>query len=278
MWNQIKTVLLLGALTGLMLAIGMFLAGTTGLTVALAFALLMNFITYFFSAKIVLWMYRAKEAKKNEHSRLHHIVENVAKKAGIPKPKVYIIPSEQPNAFATGRNPKNGVVACTEGIMKLLNHDELEGVIAHEIAHIRNRDILIATIAATIAAVISYVTAMARWSVIFGSDDDRGNIFSIILLSIITPIVAMIIQLAISRAREYHADATGARFIANTKGLASALKKIERAVHSYPMRFGNAATSSLFIQNPFTFKGVMSLLSTHPPTDERIKRLNRMSF
>ncbi len=280
MWNQIKTILLLGTLTGLMLSIGLILGGTSGLTIALVFAVLMNFITYFFSAKIVLMMYKAKEAKKADYSKLHSIVEKIAKQANISKPKIYIIPTEQPNAFATGRNPKNAVVACTEGIIKLLTNEELEGVIAHEIAHVKNRDILITTIAATIAAVISYVAAVARWGMIFGNDrdDNAGNIVALLLLTIITPIVATIIQLAISRAREYHADATGASFIKESKGLSSALKKIEKAAHIHPMRFGNASTASLFIQNPFTFKGVMTLLSTHPSTDERIRRLNQLKF
>jgi len=280
MWNQLKTIILLSALTGLMLGVGLLIGGSQGLTIALIFAALMNFIMYFFSAKIVLMMYKAKEAKKSDYPKLHLMVEKIAKQADIPKPKIYIIPTNQPNAFATGRNPKSAVVACTEGIMKLLNNEELEGVIAHEIAHVKNRDILITTIAGTIAAVISYVAAMARWGMIFGNDRDNnsGNIIALLLLTIITPIVATIIQLAISRAREFHADATGASFIKNPKGLASALKKIEKAVHVNPMRFGNASTASLFIQNPFTFKGVMTLLSTHPATDERIKRLNQLKF
>lgn len=279
MINQLKTAVLLGLLTGLMLAAGWLLGGQAGLMIALIFSLLMNFFSYFFSDKIVLLMYRAKEAKKSEYHSLHEVVEEVAKSAGIPKPKVYIIPTQTPNAFATGRNPKHAVVACTEGILNLLDKEELKGVIAHEMAHVKNRDILIATVAATIAGVISYLAQMAQFAAIFGGgnrDRDSGNMIGLIALAIITPLIALIIQLAISRSREYFADETGARTIKNPKALASALQKLELGVHRNPLRFGSPATSSLFIVNPFSVHGITNLLSTHPPLDERIRRLNQM--
>ena len=281
MINQIKTVLLLGLLTGLVLGVGWLLGGQGGLAIALIFALIMNFGSYFFSDKIVLFMYRAKEAKKSDYPSLHSVVEDVAKQAGIPKPKVYIIPTQSPNAFATGRSPKHAVVACTEGILQLLGKDELKGVIAHEISHVKNRDILIMTIAATIAGVISYLANMAQYAAIFGSGDrdrDSGDILGLIILTIITPIIAVLLQLAISRSREYLADESGARTIKNPKALASALHKLEFGVKANPLRFGSAATNSLFIVNPFSARGLVNLLSTHPPLDERIRRLNQMKF
>ena len=280
-WNQIKTVLLLGTLTGLMLAFGLWLGGRTGLTIALGFALLMNFVMYFFSDKIVLFMYHAKEAKKSDYPQLHKIVEEIAKHAGIPKPRVYIIPTASPNAFATGRNPKHAVVACTEGILGLLNHEELKGVLGHEIGHVKNRDILVTTIAATLAAVISYIATMVRYAAIFGRNDregNTGNLFSLLALTIITPLIALLIQLAISRSREYLADETGARLVKNPKALASALRKLHEGVRHHPLRGGSPATSSLFIVNPFSSNFIVSLLSTHPPVEERCKRLEKMHF
>ncbi len=272
--------MLLGALTGLMLLAGRILGGAQGLTFALFFAFIMNFGAYFFSHKIVLAMYHAKEAKKTEYSQLHKIVEEVAQKANVPKPKIYIIPTQTPNAFATGRNPNNAVVACTQGILSLLTTDELKGVIAHEIAHVKNRDILVTTIAATIAGVISYLAQMAQFAAIFGNRDDRdsGNFLGIIVLAILTPLIAMIIQLAISRSREYLADERGARTIKSSKGLASALLKLDGAIKHNPMQFGSPTTSSLFILNPFSAKGFTSLFSTHPSTQERIRRLNEIKF
>lgn len=282
MFNRLKTLILLGALSGLMLGAGLLLGGRSGLTIALVIALVMNFISYFFSSKIVLMMYHAKEVKKNTHPKLFAIVSEVAKKAKVPMPKVYIIPTQSPNAFATGRNPKNAVVAATEGILSLLNDEELKGVIAHEMSHIKNRDILIQTIAVTIATAISYVAQMAQWAAIFGGsrDDDNGgsNIFTILALAIITPIVATLIQLAISRSREYLADESAAKILNNGRGLASALHKLENGIAQKPMRGTPQTTSSLFIANPFSMKGMFSLLSTHPPIDERIKKLNAMKF
>jgi heat shock protein HtpX len=276
--SQLKTVLLLGVLAGLALGVGYIFGGTTGLTIAFIIALIMNGITYFWSDKIVLFMYRAKEASKEEQPELHSIVEQVAVLAGIPKPKVYIMESATPNAFATGRNPKNAVVCCTTSIMRLLSKQELKGVIAHEMAHIKNRDILIMTIAATVAAVISYVGMMARW-VPMGDRDDNGNsIVSILLVGILTPLIAMILQFAISRSREYLADASGARYLNDGASLANALAKLEHGVSVNPMTGAPQATASLFIVNPFSLRGIASLLSTHPPMDERIRRLKNMDF
>ena len=279
--NQLKTVLLLGLLTGLLLGVGQLVGGINGLTIAFIFAIIMNFGAYWFSDKIVLAMYRAKEVKESEAHRLFKIVREVSQMASIPMPKVYIIPSDASNAFATGRNPKHAAVAATQGILDLLNDDELKGVIAHEIAHVRNRDILIQSVAATIAGVISYVAFMARWAAIFGGfgrDRDSGNLIQLLVLAIVTPLLAMIIQLAISRSREYHADETGAKIIHSPFGLASALEKLDHDVKKHPMRLGNQSTAHLFILNPFSARGMMSLLSTHPPMQERIRRLKDMKI
>lgn len=278
--NQIKTVILLGALTGLLLLAGNLLGGTTGLAIGLIIALTLNFTSYWFSDKIVLAIYKAKKATKKEYPELHSMVKELAKKANIPKPEIYIIPSEISNAFATGRNPKNSAVAVTNGILKILNKNELKGVLGHELAHIANRDTLIATISATIAGVISYLALIARFAAIFGGGRNRdgGNIISLLLIAIITPIIATIIQLAISRSREYIADEKGAKISGESKGLANALIKLEQESTRNPLRKGNHATSSLFIVNPFTAKGFISLFSTHPKTEERVKRLNAMKY
>lgn len=280
--NQIKTIILLGTLTALMLWFGSFW-GRSGLFVALVFVLLMNFVTYFFSDKIVLAMYRAKEVKEKDSPNLFKIVKEVAHDAKIPMPRVYILPSETPNAFATGRNPKHSAVACTHGILNLLTKEELKGVIAHEISHIKNRDTLIMVIASTIAGVISYLAMMARFAAIFGGVGGRdnrngGNAISLLVLAIITPIIAMLIQLAISRSREYLADESGAKIIKNPDALASALEKLETGVKAHPLRMGSEATSSLFIVNPFRASTMLALLSTHPPMKERVKRLKEMKL
>lgn len=279
MKNQVKTAILLAVLTALFLFIGSFF-GKSGFYFALVFVAIMNFGSYWFSHKIVLWMYRAKEAKKAEYLKLYKIVADVARLSSLPMPKVYIIPSEQSNAFATGRGPANAVVAVTEGILKLLNEEELKGVIAHEFSHIKNRDILIATIAGTIAGVISYVGMMARWSAIFGGrDDDKGNnLVNLLILGIITPLIATLIQLSISRSREYLADESGAKTLSNSSGLASALEKLEEDGKKHPMRFGTPATAHIFISNPFRVAGILSLFSTHPPLPERVRRLKNMKF
>jgi heat shock protein HtpX len=278
MMNQFKTVVLLGLMTALLLWVGQLLGGISGLYVAGAFAIIMNFGSYWFSDKIVLKMYRAKEIKDTSHA-LYKIVHEIVEKAKIPMPKVYIIPSDNPNAFATGRNPKHAAVAATQGILNLLNRDELQGVMAHEMAHVKNRDILISTVAGTIAGVISYVAFMARWAAIFGGRDrEGGNMASMLVLAIITPLIAMVIQLAISRSREYLADATGAAMLKNSNGLASALAKLEQGAKTHPMKLGNNATAHMFIANPFRARGVMKLLSTHPPMQTRINKLKNMKF
>ena len=277
--NYIKTALLLGALTGLLLVVGRLIGGTAGLTIAIVFSVLMNFGALFVADKLVLAMYRAYEAKGAEYKSLREMVGEIAEKAGLPKPRVYIIPSESSNAFATGRSPKHAVVAVTQGILKLLSKEELKGVIAHEISHIKNRDMLVATVAATIAGVISYLAYMARFAAMFGGGrDDRegGGIVGLLALAILTPIIAMILQLAISRSREYLADESGARTIKNPKALASALAKLEAASKIVPMRRGNPTTSSLFIVNPFSARGLTGLFSTHPSTESRISKLNSL--
>ena len=277
--NQLKTAVLLALLTAIFLWIG-GLFGRNGFIFAAIFVGLMNFGSYWFSHKIVLWMYRAKEAKQSEYPKFYKIVKEISKLSNLPMPKVYIIPTNSPNAFATGRNPKNAVVAATEGILKILNDEELKGVIAHEFAHIKNRDILISTIVGTIAGVISYIGVMARWSAIFGGrDDDRGsNLISLLILGIITPLIATLIQLAISRSREYLADEVGAKTVKNGHSLADALEKIEKNVDINPLRFGNTATAHLFISNPFRNVSFLNFFMTHPRTQERTKRLREMKF
>lgn len=279
--NQIKTVLLLGILTALLLWIGSFW-GYNGLTIALVFVLLMNFFTYFFSDKLVLMMYGARLVTKQQSPELHEIVEDICKKANLPKPKIYVTPQEHANAFATGRNPKHAAVAVTKGILKLLTKEELKGVLAHELSHIKNRDILIATIAATIAGVISYIAMMARFAAIFGSRDSRdsGNALELLFLAILAPIIALIIQLAISRSREYLADESGARLIKNSTPLSHALLKLESSSKFLPLRktAQTEVTSHLFIVNPFTAKGLFTIFSTHPLVEDRVKRLKNLKF
>ena len=280
MLNQLKTVALLGALTGILLFVGGLIGGQQGLTIALFFAVLMNFGSYFFSHKIVLAMYHAKELKESEAPGIHAMVEEIAREAKIPKPKVYIIHAPHANAFATGPNPKKAVVAVTDGIVQLLTKEELKGVLAHEIGHVKNRDILISTIAATIASVISYLAFMVRWAAILGTgsrDDQRGsNVLGLLVMTIVAPLAAMIVQLAISRSREYLADERGARLIRNPLPLASALQKLESASHSRPLGMGSPSTAHLFIVKPFRGKGMLNLFSTHPPLHERVARLKKL--
>ncbi len=276
--NQFKTFVLLAVLTGLMLGVGSFF-GQNGFLIALAIVLIMNFLMYFFSDKIVLWMYKAKEVKESEKPSLYKTIREVTRLAKIPMPRVYIIPSSSPNAFATGRSPSHAAVAVTEGIIELLSEDELRGVIAHEISHVKNRDILVMTVASTIAGVISYLSSLARWSAIFGfggNSKDDNNLVALLVIAILAPIIAIILQLAISRSREYLADETGARTIRDPKSLANALEKLEKGISKNPLKFGNNSTSSLFIANPFSAKGVLSWFSTHPPIEERISRLRKM--
>lgn len=282
MINQIKTVLLIGALTGLLLFIGSFF-GTTGLTVAIIFVVILNGVIFFFSDKIALMMYRAKELKKSQMPWLHEMIKEITTEAGIPMPKgIYIIPTKQANAFAAGRSQSHYVLACTQGLLDILTKEELKGVMAHEVAHAKNRDVLVATIAATIAGVISYLAHMLQFGLIFGGGDDEGQstggIIGLIALAILTPIIALIIQMAISRNREYLADETGAKLVKNSKSLAKALEKIHASVKDSPLNFGSEATSSLFIANPFKGNVLTNLFSTHPNVDERIKRLNALTF
>lgn len=261
----IRTTLLLGLLTGIFLGIGFLLGGMGGATVALIFAALMNFFAYWYSDKIVLKMYGAKPSGDR---RLNSIVERLAKEAYLPKPKVYIINTPVPNAFATGRDPKHAAVAATRGLLDALDKEEVEGVIAHELAHIKNRDTLISTMAATIAGAISWLGYMAWW----GMSGRRGGSALLLPLIILAPLAATIVRMAISRGREYHADYTGAIISKNPSGLASALQKIEHIARNHPMQ-GNAATAHMWIVNPFKGDAIVSLFSTHPPVAERVKRL-----
>ena len=242
----------------------------------------MNFIGYWFSDKIALNMSGAQEVSVNEAPDLHHMVEKLAVQAGIPKPRVYIIPQDTPNAFATGRNPEHAAVAVTEGILRILRPEELEGVLAHELGHVRNRDILISSVAAVIAGAISYLATMAQWGAMFGmgrSDDDEGggggNMIAVLLMAIVAPIAAMLIQMAISRSREYVADATGAKIIGNGRPLANALQKLEEYNRQIPMQV-NPAQAQMYIVNPLSAGGFTRLFSTHPPIEERVDRLMAM--
>jgi heat shock protein HtpX len=276
--NTMKTIVLMVFLTVFFIFVGSLIGGKQGATLALILALGMNFFAYFFSHKIVLAMYGAKEVTEAEAPELYRIVRRLAQRAGLPMPKVYIIQSEQPNAFATGRSPKHGVVAVTTGIMRILSREELEGVIGHELAHIKHRDILISTIAATIAGAISYLAQMAMWASIFGrsDDEDSGHPIVSLLMMIIAPTIAMIIQLAISRAREYSADEGGAKIAGNPLYLANALRKLHYASQAIPME-ANPGTAHLFIVNPLSGRSLIKLLSTHPPIEERIERLEAMA-
>ncbi|HHN65369.1 MAG TPA: zinc metalloprotease HtpX [Nitrospirae bacterium] len=280
--NTVKTFVLLLTLTLFFVWLGGALGGRTGMTFALIFAGMMNFFAYWFSDRVVLAMYRAKEVTEAEAPELYSIVRRLTQKAGMPMPRVYIIHSEQPNAFATGRNPKHAAVAVTTGIMNILTPEELTGVIGHELAHIKHRDILISTVAATIAGAISYLAQMAQWAFIFGGfrgdDDEGGHPVVALLMMIIAPIIALIVQMAISRSREFAADAGGARIAGNPRYLASALKKLEWASQRVPMRNANPATSHMFIVNPLSGKNMMKLFSTHPPIEERVARLEAMSL
>ncbi len=277
MGNSVKTALLLGALTGLIMVIGRYLGGQQGMIIAFFFAMIMNFGSYWFSDKIVLKIYRASPVSEAEAPDLHRMVRQLSQQANLPMPKICVMPSESPNAFATGRNPQHAVVAVTQGILKLLNEDELRGVLAHELAHVKHRDILIGSIAATLAGVIMMVASMARWAALFGGfgrgdDDEGGGMIGLIAMSILAPLAAMLIQMAISRSREYAADAAGASFAGSPRGLASALKKISSASRRMPMK-AEAATAHMFIMNPLSGRKLMSLFSTHPPVEKRIGRL-----
>jgi heat shock protein HtpX len=281
--NQFKTTILLGALTGILLWVGNLVGGPQGLTIALIFSVAMNFGAYWFSDKLVLAIYRAQEVRESDAPKLYKIVKEVSELAKIPMPKVYAIPGNFMNAFATGRNWKNAAVAVTQPMLESMEEEELKGVIAHEISHIKNRDTLIQSIAATIAGVISYVAFMARWAAIFGGygrDRDGGNMLELLALAILTPILATIIQLAISRSREYLADASAAKTLGSGEGLASALEKLEANTKKHPLRpmSTTETTAHLFIVNPFSAHGLVRLFSTHPPIKERVRRLREMKL
>lgn len=278
MLNRFKTVALLGLLTTLFLFIGQLFGGTFGLVIATILAFTMNFGAYWFSDKIVLKMYKAQEVTANEVPELYQMVKTLSERAELPMPKVYIIPEQTPNAFATGRNPKNAAVAVTVGIMELLNREELFGVLAHEIGHIKNRDTLVMTVAGAIGGAISFIADMAFFSALFGGSDeeDNGSLVGGLLGLMIAPFAAMIIQMAISRSREFVADETGAILTGNPLALASALRKIEGWSKEVPIHSGTPATAHLFIINPFAGGGLGKLFSTHPATTERIKRLEAL--
>jgi heat shock protein HtpX len=277
MANGLKTAVLLGLLSGIVLAIGQYFGGANGLLLGLVFAVVMNFGSYWFSDKIVLRMYRAQEVGPGHP--LHTMVERLSRQAQLPMPKVYIIPDPSPNAFATGRNPSHAAVAATEGILQVLNQNELEGVIAHELAHVKNRDILISSVAATLAAVIMFAAHTAQFAAMFGGyggrgdDRDRGNNpIALLAMIILAPLAATLIQLAISRSREFSADATGAQIAGTPYGLADALRKIEAVARRVPLD-ANPATAHMFIVKPFSGAGLAGLFSSHPPTEARIAAL-----
>ena len=282
--NSIKTTMLMALLMALMVALGGIFAGHTGMTIMLIIALGMNFFSYWFSDRMVLSMYNAQEVDRQSAPELYGLVEKLAGRAGLPMPRVYIINEDAPNAFATGRNPSNAAVAVTTGLMRALDYNEISGVLGHELAHVKHRDILISTIAATMATVISYAASIAQWAAIFGggrsSDDDRGGIIGLIATAIIAPIAAALIQMAISRSREYSADEGGAEICGNPNYLASALEKIEYyALHGAPLSEATPATAHMCIINPLTGRDISfkSLFSTHPDTQERIARLREQA-
>jgi len=279
--NTLKTTILMALLTVLMVLIGNAVGGRHGVTMAFVMAAGMNFFSYWFSDKVVLSMYGAQEITESDDPRFYGIVRNLAQRAGLPMPKVYLIDSDTPNAFATGRNPDHAAVAATTGILRILSEDELAGVMAHELAHVKHRDILISTIAATFAGAITYLAHIAQWGAMFGGgrsdDDDRGGALGLIAMAILAPLAAMLVQMAISRSREYGADAGGASICGNPLSLANALRKLEMGNQQIPMQQANAATAHMFIVNPLTGGGLMSLFSTHPPMPERIARLQEMS-
>ncbi|HXV74886.1 MAG TPA: zinc metalloprotease HtpX [Candidatus Polarisedimenticolaceae bacterium] len=274
--NMIRTTLLLGLMTGLFLAIGYALGGQAGLVIAFALAAVMNFGSYWFSDKIVLASHRAQPVDARQAPRLHAIVDRLVARAGLPKPRLYVLPERAPNAFATGRDPEHAAVAVTQGLLELMDEEEVEGVVAHELAHVKNRDILISSIAATLAGAVTMLATMARWGAIFGGggrdDDNRGGLIGLIAMSILAPIAALVIQMAVSRSREYAADATGARMIGHPHGLARALGKLDQYSKRIPLH-SSPASSHMFIVMPLSGRAVMSLFSTHPPIEQRIRRL-----
>ena len=283
MMNQFKTTLLLSLLTVLLVAMGGAIGGSGGMLIAFVMAAVMNFGSYWFSDKIVLRMYGAQEIERSDNPAFYDMVERLAQRADLPMPKVYIIPDQSPNAFATGRNPSHAAVAATEGILRILSPEELEGVMAHELGHVKNRDILISTIAATFAGAISMIGSMLQWGAMLGAgrDDEEGGglggLVGSLAMAILAPFMAMLIQMAVSHSREYLADATGAEICGKPRALASALGRLQNASQQIPMHDATPATAHMFIVNPLTGGGMMSLFSTHPPMEERIARLQAMA-
>ena len=279
--QQLRTVFFLGLLTALLLAIGLAVGGSDGLVVAFIFAAIMNFVSYFYSDKIVKWLYHAQPlpAHTAEGKRAHHLVQSTCQKMQLPKPELFFIAEDSPNAFATGRNPKHASVVFTQGILQLLNDTELEGVIAHELSHIKNHDILISSIAATIAGAIGTIAYMLQFAAFGGRDSENRNPLGLLFIAITVPIIATLIQLAVSRSREFLADETAAHTLHSGAGLASALQKLEKGIHHIPFAHANQGTAHLFISNPFGDDAqghtidVMSWFATHPPLAERIRRL-----
>jgi heat shock protein HtpX len=284
MMNRFKTTIFLSLLTILLVFMGGVIGGQGGMIIAFCMAAILNFGSYWFSDKIVLRMYNAQEISREAYPLFYGMVERLARRAGLPMPRVYIIPDESPNAFATGRNPEHAAVAATEGILRILSPEELEGVMAHELAHVKNRDILISTIAATFAGAISMIGNMLQWGAMFGAgrgDDDEGggagSLIGSLVMAIVAPIAAMLIQMAVSRSREYLADASGAEICGRPLALAGALRKLHNASQVIPMQDARPATAHMFIVNPLTGGGMMSLFSTHPPMEERIARLEALA-
>lgn len=277
--NTVKTTLLLAILTAIFIVIGNLVGGQSGMIIALIIAALMNFISYWFSDKIVLAMYKAKPVTRDEAKDIYRIVEDLTQREGLPMPKIYVIPNDSPNAFATGRDPNHAAVAVTEGLLDLMSYEEVQGVIAHELSHVKHRDTLIGTIAATLAGAIMMLANMARWGAfLYGGRDENGrnNIISLLVLAVLAPLAAMLIQMAISRSREYKADEGAARMTGNPNGLASALRKLGEVSKRRPMVASNN-TAHLFIVQPFSGQAFLSLFSTHPPIEERVKRLTGMN-
>lgn len=278
--NGLKTALLLGLLTAIILGIGQLVGGRQGMIIAFFLAAVINFVSYWFSDRIVLAMYRAQPVESEQAPELYEMLRDLTLRNNLPMLRLYIIPSDSPNAFATGRDPEHAVVAVTQGILRLLTREELKGVLAHELSHVRNRDILISSIAATLAGAIIMIARIAQFGLYFGGfggrDDDRGtNPFALLLMAILAPLAAMLIQFAISRSREYAADESGAKMVGNPAALASALEKLQNASKRIPLE-ANPATSHLFIVKPFSGSVLINLFSTHPPTEKRIQRLRNL--
>lgn len=281
--QMFRTGILMAGLIALLVAMGRAIGGHQGMLLFGAIGVLFNFGAWWFSDRVALAAHRAVEADPARHDFLYNMVEELSQRAGLPMPKVYVIPTMTPNAFATGRNPAHSAVAVTEGLMRILDRSELRGVIAHELAHVRNRDTLISTIAASIAGLISSVASMVKWGFVFGmgrSNDDEespGGAVGMLLMAIVAPIVAMLVQLAVSRSREYAADETGAKIAGDPESLARALLKLERGVEAIPYEHAGPATAHLFIVNPFSGKAMVKLLSTHPATEDRVERLRKLA-